>query len=117
MKCGKGEFKMKRILLAAAALSVAATAAHAAPRFGSMSASSQSAPTSVANDSDKLVGWVSHWIATVSKAKATGAPPKTKDRPAKGQSLCPDQKKSEGSEDQVPRAGLQAGPEPVYLAF
>jgi hypothetical protein len=103
---------MKRTLLAGIALALMVSAAQAAS-FGGPSVSSGGSSKSEA-DAPHLLAVFHSIILDKMNGEATGATAKSKDRP-KAEAECPEAKKAE--EDKQAQAKLQAGPEPVYLAF
>lgn len=112
---------MKRIFAAASLLVLVATGADAAPGFGaqgsSLSSGSASAEASRPEQNSILV-WLTGFLNAKLKGEATAPASKSKRDTTSSQYECKEEKKAEDQAAAAPaKPGLQAGPEPVYLAF
>ncbi|NWG70080.1 MAG: hypothetical protein HXY23_00505 [Parvularculaceae bacterium] len=107
---------MNRLMIASAMLVFAASAAQAAPRFGSLSASDTASSESRAETSPFLA-WSERFIIARLKGDATAPVAKQKQQElTKSQPECDEAKKAEEQKRAEAAPGL-AGPEPLYLAF
>lgn len=110
---------MKRVFLISAMLALAASAVNAAP-FGSpgLSISESGATAKSEIDGNSFFDLLTRLGLVKVGAEAKGAGAESKSKPARGSSSeCPDAKKAEAEKSEPSKPGVQAGPEPVYLAF
>jgi len=94
----------------------AASAAEAAPQF-SARASSQSGAAKADSERETIFGWVERVILAKFTGEATAPVAKQKRPQAPAQPECEDAKKAEEQKQAEAKPGVQAGPEPMYLAF
>jgi len=107
---------MNRIFVASAVIALAASAANAAPHFGGASVS-QSASSSADSKPASIFSWAERLVIAKLKGDAAAPVARSKRPQTPAQPECEEAKKAEEAKQAEAKPGLQAGPEPMYLAF
>lgn len=108
---------MNRLLMASTIFALVASAAQAAPSLSGASVS-QSGTARAESEAKPFLSWVEKVVISKLKGGATAPVAKGK-RPQTPEANpeCEESKKAEQEKQAEAKPGLQAGPEPMYLAF